>query len=189
MTEIREYRGQPLSSVNDSHENAIKGPQHVDIQKYRLAVTGLVAHPLSLTYDEVIAWHRSVQKVVRLDCVEGWGVKILWEGIPLKDLLQPADVKPEAKAVIFHCTDGYTTSLTLDYLVNSDAMLAHKINGIVLPPERGYPFHLVAEGKWGYKWARWVTGLELTDNADYRGYWEKRGYSNAGDLDKEFIEL
>lgn len=189
MEELSEYQCQPLSSINDSHENAIKGPQRVDIQKYRLAVTGLVTHPLSLTYDEAVGRHKSVGKVLRLDCVEGWGVTILWEGIPLKDTLEPAGLRPDATAVIFHCVDGYTTSLPLDYLLKSDALLAHKVNGLTLPPERGFPFHLVAEGKWGYKWARWVTGLELTGKTDYRGYWEKRGYSNAGDLDKEFIEL
>lgn len=189
MREIKEHNGQPLSSIDDSHENAIKGSQHVDIQKYRLAITGQVAHPLRLTYNEVIARHNSVQKVVRLDCVEGWGVTLLWEGVLLKDLLQPASLKPEAKAIVFHCADGYTTSLPLDYLLRFDAMLAHKVNGITLPPERGFPFHLVADAKWGYKWARWVTGMELTDKTDYRGYWEKHGYSNAADLDREFIEL
>jgi DMSO/TMAO reductase YedYZ molybdopterin-dependent catalytic subunit len=189
MKELSEYQGQPLSSINDSHENAIKDPQRVDIQKYRLAVTGLVTHPLILTYNEAITHYRNIQKVLRLDCVEGWGVTILWEGILLKDLLRPAGVKPETKTVIFHCVDGYSTSLPLDYLLKSDALLAHKANGLTLPPERGFPFHLVAESKWGYKWARWVTSLEPTDRTDYRGYWEKRGYSNAGDLDKEFFEL
>ena len=189
MAEIREYHGQKLSSIDDSHENAINGPQHVDIQEYRLAVTGMVANPLSLTYDKAISGHKTIQKVVRLDCVEGWGVTVLWEGIMVKDLLQPAGVKPGAKAVIFHCVDGYTTALPLQYLTGSDVILAHKANGITLPPERGFPFHLVAESKWGYKWARWVAALELTDKVDYRGYWEKRGYSNAGDLDKEFFDF
>jgi len=189
MSEIRAYRRQNLSSVNDSRQNAIKGPQHVDIQKYHLSVSGLVNTPSSLTYDEVISRYASVQKALRLDCVEGWSVTLLWKGILVKDLLQPASPKPEAKAVIFHCADGYTTALPLDYLLKTDSMLACKVNGIILPPERGYPFHLVAEGKWGYKWARWVTGLELTDKTDYRGYWEKRGYAIGGDLDKEFLEL
>ena len=189
MAEITEYRGQKLSSTDDSQENAINGPQYVNIQEYRLAVTGLVANPLSLTYEEAIGRHKSIQKVVRLDCVEGWGVTVLWEGIMVKDLLQPAGVKPEAKAVIFHCVDGYATALPLQYLTGSDIILAHKANGITLPPERGFPFHLVAESKWGYKWARWVAALELTDKVDYRGYWEKRGYSNAGDLDKEFFDF
>jgi DMSO/TMAO reductase YedYZ molybdopterin-dependent catalytic subunit len=152
-------------------------------------VTGLVGKPFSLTYDEVIKGHKSFQKLIKLDCVEGWSVTILWEGILLKDLLQPANVKPHAKTVIFHCADGYTTALPLDYLVKKDIILAYRMNGIRIPPERGFPFHLVAESKWGYKWARWVTSLELSDKTDYKGYWEQRGYSVNGDLDKEFFEL
>jgi DMSO/TMAO reductase YedYZ molybdopterin-dependent catalytic subunit len=60
------------------------------------------------------------------------------------------------------------------------------MNGVTLPAERGFPFELVAEDKWGYKWIKWVSEIELTDDAGYKGYWESRGYSNSGDLDKRF---
>jgi len=59
------------------------------------------------------------------------------------------------------------------------------MNEIDLQPERGYPFQLVAESKWGYKWK---TEIELSDDIDYKGYWESRGYSDTGDLDKDFFE-
>jgi len=61
------------------------------------------------------------------------------------------------------------------------------MNEAVLPPERGFPFQLVAEDKWGYKWIKWVTEIEVSDDTDYKGYWEKRGYSNSGDLDERFF--
>jgi DMSO/TMAO reductase YedYZ molybdopterin-dependent catalytic subunit len=44
----------------------------------------------------------------------------------------------------------------------------------------------VAEDKWGYKWIKWIVKIELTDDPTYRGYWEQRGYSNTGDLDKSY---
>ncbi len=66
--------------------------------------------------------------------------------------------------------------------------MAYKMNGLTLPPERGFPFQLVAEKKWGYKWIKWITGIELSDDEDYRGYWESRGYSNEADLEKGFFE-
>jgi DMSO/TMAO reductase YedYZ molybdopterin-dependent catalytic subunit len=56
------------------------------------------------------------------------------------------------------------------------------MNNITLLTERGYPFQLVAEDKWGYKWIKWVTEIELSDNNNYEGYWESRGYNNNGDL-------
>jgi DMSO/TMAO reductase YedYZ molybdopterin-dependent catalytic subunit len=186
--EIKEYQGEKLSSINDFQENSISGPQHMDVQRYRLKVTGLVDSPKEYTYDDVISNHQSYEKVVKLDCVEGWSVVILWQGLLVKDLLAEAKVKPEAKVVIFYAYDGYTTALPIDYIMNNNILLAYKMNGVTLPPERGFPFELVAESKWGYKWEKWVTEIELSDDVNYRGYWERLGYSNNADLDEDFIE-
>ncbi|TRZ50143.1 hypothetical protein D4Q80_00830 [bacterium] len=62
------------------------------------------------------------------------------------------------------------------------------MNKITLPPERGFPLQLVAESKWGYKWIKWITEIELSDDINYRGFWESREYSNDADLDKGFFE-
>jgi len=186
--EVREYQGENLSSVNDFRENSIKGPQYVDMENYQLEVTGLVANPVSYSYGEVVESYDSYKKVVTLDCVEGWSVRILWEGLLISDLLEEAKPLPEAKVVIFHAYDGYTTSLPLDYIVDNDILLAYKMNDIPLPPERGFPFELVAESKWGYKWIKWVTAIELSDDVNYRGYWEERGFSNTGNLDEGFYD-
>ena len=180
--EIREYEGQDLSSINDFRENSIKGPQYIDVEEYRLTVTGLVNNEAGYTYDDVIRKHQSFNKVVTLHCVEGWSVTILWEGILVKDLLEEAKADPEARVVIFYAYDGYSTSLPLDYIINNNIMIAFKMNNVTIPPERGFPFQLVAESKWGYKWIKWVTEIELSDNEGYRGYWEIRGYPNDADL-------
>ena len=123
-----------------------------------------------------------------INCVEGWSVKLLWEGVLVADLLNEAGTLPGAPVVIFHAYDGYTTSLPLDYIVENNIMIAHKMNEVTLPPERGFPFELVAEEKWGYKWIKWVNKIELSDDTSYRGYWESRGYSNSADLDEGFFE-
>ena len=180
--EIREYEGEDLSSITDFRENSIKGAQSIDLESYRLKIDGLVENPLEYALGEVIGHHQSHQKVVTLYCVEGWRVKMLWEGVLVKDLIEEAKASPEANTVIFHAQDGYTTSLPLDYIVGQSILLAYEMNGVVLPPERGAPFQLVAESKWGYKWIKWVTRIELSDDADYQGYWESRGFSNDGDL-------
>jgi DMSO/TMAO reductase YedYZ molybdopterin-dependent catalytic subunit len=180
--EIREYQGEDLSSINDFRENSIKGPQHVSLDDYTLEVTGLVEKPLSLTYEEVLD-HDQYSKVVTLYCVEGWDAKILWEGVLIRDLIDQAGAKSEANTVIFHAEDGYTSSLPLGFVRENDILLAHKMNGVTLPPERGFPFQVVAESKWGYKWVKWVTQIELSDDPDYKGYWEERGYNNDGDVE------
>jgi DMSO/TMAO reductase YedYZ molybdopterin-dependent catalytic subunit len=185
--EVREYQGEDLSSINDFRENSIKGPQYIDIDSYRLNVTGLAENITNYTYDEIINDFTNYQKVVNLNCVEGWAVKILWEGIRVKDLLEQVGPMPEAKVVIFHAYDGYTTSFPIEYIINNNILMAYKMNDITIPPERGFPFELVAESKWGYKWIKWITEIELSDNINYKGYWEERGYSNSGDLDNSFF--
>ncbi len=187
--EIKEYQGEDLSSINDFRENSIAGPQHININDYKLNIVGLVDKQLNLTYNEVINQSPSQQKVITLNCVEGWSVTILWEGIPLKDLFDASGIKQVANTVIFRSYDGYSTSLPLSYILENNIILAYRINGVTLPPERGFPFQVVAESKWGYKWAKWVTEIEISDDPNFRGYWEERGYSNDGSLDKEFFDF
>jgi len=185
--EVREYEGVDLSSINDFRENSIKGPQEIDVESYMLRITGLVTNSTSYTYDEVVNKHQHYKKVVTLDCVEGWSVTVLWEGLLVRDLLAEAEPLANAEVVIFHAYDGYTTSLPIDHIMDNDILVAYKMNDVILPPERGFPFQLVAESKWGYKWIKWITEIELSDDANYRGYWESRGYSNSADLDKSFF--
>jgi DMSO/TMAO reductase YedYZ molybdopterin-dependent catalytic subunit len=187
-TEVKEYQGQDLSSVNDFRENSISGPQQVNIADYKLNVTGLVEKPTGYTYDEVIKDYNSYNKVVTLNCVEGWSVNILWQGVLVKDILAKAGPLPEANTIIFHAYDGYTTSFPIEYVINNNILMAYKMNDITIPPERGFPFQLVAESKWGYKWIKWITQIELSDNTSYQGYWESRGYSDNGDLNKGFFD-
>ena len=180
--EIREYEGENLSSISDVLENAIKGNQIINESIYRLSVNGLVSETKQYTYDEVIDSFQHYEKVVTLHCVMGWSAKILWEGILVRDLMNNSGVNTTATTVIFHAQDGYTTSLPLSYFYGRDIIIAYKMNGLALPPEKGFPFELVAESKYGYKWIKWITQIELSDNANYKGYWESRGYSNNADL-------
>lgn len=187
LEELREYDQVELSSVNDFRENSIKGPQYIDKEKYMLRITGLVDSARTFAYDEIVN-RPSLKKVVTLNCVEGWSVTILWQGVLLGDLILEAGVDSTANTVIFYAHDGYSTSFPLSYVMDNEIMMAYRMNELVMPPERGFPFQLVAEGKWGYKWIKWITQIELSADENYRGYWENYGYSNDGDLDKGFFE-
>lgn len=175
--QVTEYEGKDLSSIEDFRENSIKGPQVVDVGSYRLEVRGLAASPTVFTYAEVTSLPR-VRKLVTLNCVEGWSADILWEGVRLTDVLDRAGVSRNASTIIFRCADGYSTSLPQSYVRERDLILADHMNGVLLPAERGFPLQLVAEDKWGYKWAKWITEIEASDDASFRGYWESRGYDN-----------
>lgn len=179
--EVRDYQGEKLGSIDDFRENSIKGPQYVEKENYQLEISGMVSESSKLSYDEVLKLP-IYQKVVTLNCVEGWSVKALWEGVLVRDLLKDLAINPEAKTIIFYAVDGYSTSFPLSYVMENDIMLASKLNDVTLPPERGFPFQLVAEQKWGYKWIKWITKIELSDDVNYKGFWEKRGYNNNGDF-------
>jgi DMSO/TMAO reductase YedYZ molybdopterin-dependent catalytic subunit len=185
--EILSYQGKPLSSITDFHENSIKGPQYINESDYRLTVTGLTTSTKVSTYREILDNHQHYSKVVTLHCVEGWDATIFWEGILVRDLIKEAKADPRANTVILTAHDGYTTSFPLSYFMDNDIIMAYRMNNVTMPAERGYPFELVAEDKWGYKWIKWVEKIELTDDPSYQGYWEQRGYSNTGNLNSSYF--
>jgi len=179
--ELRDYKGTRLDPSIGPRDNSITGVQYVDIKTYKLKVSGLVENPVSLAYADVTSLP-SYEKLVTLHCVEGWDATILWKGALIMDIIDKAKVKSNAVTVIFHCVDGYTTSLPLQYIKDKNIILAYSSNGLALPPQLGYPFMVVAEDKLGYKWARWVDQIELSSDTNYKGYWESNGYSNDANV-------
>jgi len=185
---VNDYQGKDFSKLSDFHENSISGVKNIDIKNYKLKVDGLVDKPLDMGYSFITYVYPAHKKIARLNCVEGWSVNILWEGFLVSDLLKSVGVKDGAKTVIFKAVDGYTTSFPLDYIMNNKIIMAYKMNDKIIPPERGFPFQLVAESKWGYKWIKWITGIEVSADENYQGYWESRGYSDTGDLNKSKLK-
>ncbi|WKY43545.1 molybdopterin-dependent oxidoreductase [Eubacteriaceae bacterium ES2] len=179
--EIQDYQGTNLDPSIGPRDNSIKGIQDVDIESYRLSITGLVVTPQELTYDQVLELD-AYERLITLHCVEGWEATILWKGVLLEDVMDLAGIQASANTVIFHSVDGYTTSLPLEQILSRQLIMAYGSNGLELPAEMGYPFIIVAEDKLGYKWARWVSGIELSDDPEYRGYWESNGYSNDANI-------
>jgi DMSO/TMAO reductase YedYZ molybdopterin-dependent catalytic subunit len=180
--EVQSYQGQRLDPAVGPRDNSIKGVQYLNVDTYTLTITGLYGSSVSLTYAEVIAFE-TYQRLITLYCVEGWEATILWEGVALMDLIALANPSAEVTTIIFHASDGYTTSLPLSTIQEKNLILAYRSNGLALPPEMGYPFIVVAQDKLGYKWARWVTEIELSSNSNYKGYWETLGYSNLADVE------
>jgi DMSO/TMAO reductase YedYZ molybdopterin-dependent catalytic subunit len=181
--EATEFMGKKLTPISQQGNNALAGTQVINNETYRLVVDGLVDNALSLNYTDLLAYPQ-VSKLTDLDCVEGWGFTAKWTGPTLDSIFADAKVKPEAKIAIFYTADaseGYT-SLDLSYIQEKNIIIALKDNDITLPPNRGFPFQVIAEGKYGYKWAKWVTRIELSADTSFRGYWESRGYSNDANI-------
>ena len=175
--EAREHQGIMLMPISSQGNNAIEGTQYIDKASYRLEIFGLVNGSQNLSYEELLALP-AYSEVVYMPCVEGWGFYAKWTGFRVTDLLNRSGLQPDADYVVFHTAEGYSTGLPLDYLRDNAVLLAYGINDVTLPPERGFPLQLVAKGRYGYKWAKWITKIEVTDK-EVRGYWETRGYSNS----------
>jgi DMSO/TMAO reductase YedYZ molybdopterin-dependent catalytic subunit len=183
--EVTYYQGQNLTSISDflgdinQHPDvAIDGTQYINQTTYRLAVTGLVSNTSEYSYNELVNNFQSVQQVSTLLCVEGWSVTMLWQGIPIQDLLQEAGASPNATTLIFYASDGYTTELPISYVVQNNLILAYKVNNVTLPAAAGFPLTLVAQNQYGYKWIKWITRIDVSNDSSYLGYWESRGYPN-----------
>ncbi len=175
--EAREYQGKRLIPLDEQGNNAIEGTQYINRTAYRLLVTGLVNRELSLSYEELLLLP-AYSEAAYMPCVEGWGFDAKWTGFRVEDLLNLSGLKSDATYIVFHSQDGYSTGLDLDYLRDNDILLAYGINDLTLPPERGFPLQLVAKSRFGYKWGKWITAIEVVDR-EQRGYWESRGYSNS----------
>jgi DMSO/TMAO reductase YedYZ molybdopterin-dependent catalytic subunit len=178
--EAVEYDGVDLTPLSAQRNNAIAGTQWIDRETYRLKVTGLVNEEIEMSYDDLLDLP-AYSELVRMNCVEGWGFDAKWTGFRVVDLLDEAGLRPEASYVVFHSADGYSSGLDLDYLIEGSILMAYGINDVTLPPERGFPFQVVARGKYGYKWAKWVTEIEVVAE-ERRGFWESRGYSNSANV-------
>lgn len=174
--EVSDYRGVKLTPLSLQRNNAIMGTQHINRTTYRLKVVGLVEKNLSLSYEDLLRLP-AYSETAYMPCVEGWGFYAKWTGFRVSDLLNLSVYKPQARYAVFRTAEGYSTSLPLDYLREDRILMAYGINDMTLPPERGFPLQLVARGRYGYKWAKWITEIEVTDK-ESRGYWESRGYSN-----------
>ena len=152
---------------------------------WRLEVGGLVAHPLSLSMDNIRKLPQRTQ-ITRHDCVEGWSAIGEWTGPQLSLLLEAAGLLPQARFIVFRCADtlngaAYYESVDLIDAYHPQTIVAHRLNGEPLPVRNGAPLRMRIERQLGYKHAKYLTAIEAVASLDHigrghGGYWEDRGY-------------
>jgi len=156
----------------------------IDTSRWTFTISGLVEKERKLSYKEFMSLPM-VKVFSDIHCVTGWSqMDNLWEGVSASTIRELADILPEAKFIIVRSEGGFTTNLTLDDFFQPDVLLAVKHNNQPLTPEHGYPVRLVVPRLYFWKSAKWVIGVELTDE-DKPGFWESHGYHNHGDPWKE----
>jgi len=158
----------------------VDAPAETEFSSYDLVISGLVDRPLSFTYSELQRFPM-VSEVALMKCVGGWTQLYNWTGIPLFFLLGMTGVKVGATEVVFYASDGFSSSLTIERVLHPTTLLALQANGTVLSQADGYPYRLVVPCKYGYKWVKWITEIEVIDY-DYKGTWESMGYSDEADM-------
>lgn len=153
---------------------------------YRLTLGGAVENPVRFTLDELRNMPARTQ-ITRHDCVEGWSCIASWTGVPLSQLLDMARPKPGARFAVFSCFDtmenGFTgpikyyESIDLRDARHPQTILAYGMNGAALPVSNGAPLRVRIERQLGYKMAKYISGITLTESLDgfgqgNGGYWE-----------------
>jgi len=152
--------------------------------KWDFRVVGLIAEPLYLNYQQFRALPQT-RMVADFHCVTTWSrLDNVWEGVAVRDLIAMVKLAPSVSHVVIHCDGGYTTNLALPDFADDDTILAHRHDGRDLEPDHGWPLRLVVPKLYAWKSAKWVRGIEFTDE-DRRGFWEVRGYHNHADPWKE----
>jgi DMSO/TMAO reductase YedYZ molybdopterin-dependent catalytic subunit len=161
---------------------------NVDPNGWSMKVTGMVAHPFEITFDELLAMP-TVEERVTICCVSNdVGGNLVgnatWLGVPLKTLLDRAGVDPDASQVVGRSVDGFTvgfpTAVGLDGRV---ALVAVGMNGEPLPIRHGFPARLVVAGLYGYVSAtKWLREIELTTLDAFDAYWVPRGWSKQAPI-------
>jgi DMSO/TMAO reductase YedYZ molybdopterin-dependent catalytic subunit len=147
--------------------------------EWELVLDGLVQSPLNLTFDDLLAMPKSTV-YAELYCVGNPGNALAegdWTGVRLGLLLEQAVVSPKAVKVAFYADDGFSTDLTPAAATRDDIILAYEMDGEPLTEK----VRLVVPGRWGYKWIRDVTHIEVVDY-DFQGFYESSGYSDEADI-------
>ena len=153
---------------------------YISDSDYRLQVTGLVDHPVTLTLDDLKSMPKT--KLVKdFQCVTGWRVPdVHWEGVKLSDVLDLVGVRSEAIALAFDSYDGLDTeSLTLDQAHRPDVIVAYRMLGAPVTTEHGGPVRLYVAPMYGYKSLKWLSAIRVVDQVE-PGYWEQNGYAVDG---------
>jgi len=151
-----------------------------DLATWDFRVWGEVEEPLTLTWAEFDALPKS-ENVQDIHCVTRWSrFDTRFRGVHWRELAERVRPKPTARFAIAHSEHGYTANVPLAFLEHELALLATEADGEPLEAEHGWPLRLVVPGKYFWKSAKWLRGIELS-SVDRPGFWERYGYHNDAD--------
>jgi DMSO/TMAO reductase YedYZ molybdopterin-dependent catalytic subunit len=151
-----------------------------DLTGWDFRVFGEVETAVTLTWAE-LSGLPTVEVTQDIHCVTRWSrFDTTFRGIPWSALAELAGPRPSARYAVAHAEAGFTANVPIAFLEREGALLATHADGEPLTAEHGWPLRLVVPGKYFWKSAKWLRGIELLDH-DQPGFWERYGYHNDAD--------
>ncbi|WP_083741115.1 molybdopterin-dependent oxidoreductase [Mycobacterium sp. MS1601] len=143
---------------------------------YRLRVDGLVNHPTSFSYADLMNMDKHEQ-ITQHYCIQGWSGIAKWGGVRMADIMRVVEPQPSAKWVVFRSlADGsepgqgrYYDCHKIEHMQHPMAMLAYEMNGAPLTESHGAPLRLRNEVELGFKQIKWIESIEFVESFDSIG--------------------
>ncbi len=155
-------------------------PPRVDLNDWRLKVSGLVKKPLEFTMDELRSFPQ-MNQFITLECISNPIAGDListtrWTGVSMQQLLPEFGLNPEVTHFIIRAVDGFAEAVSLEDIKNDNRiMLTYEWDGLSLPVPHGFPLRIYIPDRYGMKQPKWIESLEATDHWE-EGYWVERGW-------------
>ena len=153
----------------------IEDVKPVDGATWKLELAGLIGDKRPWTAAQINALPQQ-EWIVRHICVEGWDYIGQWSGVNLRLFLERIGADLGAKYVAFKCADGYTESLDMASALHPQTILATQYAREPITDPFGFPLRLRTATKLGFKNAKWVTAIEVT-NTFSETFWSKQGFN------------
>jgi len=151
-----------------------------DLAAWDFRVWGEVDNPLSLSWEQ-LSGLPTVERRQDIHCVTRWSrFDVTFAGVPWSTVRELIGQRPSARYAVAHAEQGFTANVPISFLEDEHALLATHADGDPLTPEHGWPLRLVIPGKYFWKSAKWLRGIELSAT-DKPGFWERYGYHNDAD--------
>jgi DMSO/TMAO reductase YedYZ molybdopterin-dependent catalytic subunit len=153
----------------------IEDVQPVDASGWKLELSGLIADKRPWTAQQIYQMPEQ-EMIIRHICIEGWDYIGQWSGVNLRTFFERIGADLTAKYVAFRCADGYTESLDMPSALHPQTILATKYAREPIADPFGFPLRLRTATKVGFKNAKWITAIEVT-NTFPETYYGKEGFN------------
>jgi DMSO/TMAO reductase YedYZ molybdopterin-dependent catalytic subunit len=150
----------------------------VSLENWRLTLNGEVENPVVLKWQDFMDLPQS-EDTSDFHCVTTWSkMDMPWKGVRLLDLAALVMPKDTVTHIMCYGYDTYTTNLPIEEALKSDVLIAHTVYNVPLEKEHGGPARMITPQLYAWKGSKWIKRIEFL-NANKRGFWEDRGYSDT----------